>query len=127
VALSVVFTLLTGGLYLLLAPRWGIAGLSWAMALSTTGQMLVLLVWLRRAEGLNLAAISWHAARVSVAALLAVSVAVPWVDVWVLRSGWSGWWGAVLTLAVGGGVTLIGYVGLAYLFGIPEVRRRSKP
>jgi len=125
VTLSVIFTLVTGALYLLLAPRWGIAGLSWALALSTTGQMLVLLLWLRRAEGLNLATILGHAARVVLAALIAGSVAVALVDASVPRSGWSGWWAAVLTLVLAGGVTLVGYLGLAHLFGIPEVRRRA--
>jgi len=122
VALSAAFTLVTAGLYLLLAPRYGIAGISWATALAMALQALVLLAWLRAAERLDVAAVARHAARVAFAALaatfLARAVALALVSALALQ----GWAASALTVASGGAVTIALFALLAYLVGVDEVR-----
>ena len=122
VALSVAFTLATAVLYVLLAPRWGIAGLSWATAAAMSCQALVLLVALARAEGLDVRAVALHALRVGLAAgaavVLARFVADRLVATWTLGS----WGSAVATLLVGGAVALAAFVVLGWGLGVPELR-----
>lgn len=122
VALSVLFSALTAGLYLLLAPRYGMAGLSWAMVVSMGVQTLVLLLWLRRSEGLRVAVLTGQFVRVMAAALVAgVSAKALLTSVSILESLPS-WWASVFALAFGGMVSLMLFVPLAYLFAVPEVR-----
>lgn len=127
VAVSVAFTLLTAGLYLAWAPRWGIAGLSWATACAMGAQALVLLVWLRRAEGLDLAAVGRHVVRVAGAAAAAAWMARTVAAALVGVLGWSGWAGAAATVAAGGVVGLAAFAGLAWAVGVPELRRGRGP
>jgi len=123
VALSVAFTLLTALLYLWLAPVYGIAGLSWATAAAMASQALVLLLWLRRAEALDLAAVARQFARVGAAAVVAAAAA-RWAAVAAVSAwGLAGWWSAAVTLAVGGSLALAAFLALAWALGVPEVRR----
>ncbi len=126
VALSAGFTLFTALLFVLLAPRFGIAGVSWATASAMSLQALVLLLWLRRAEGLDLRAIVRQVLRVGGATLVAVSLA-RWsagalVDALELAP-----WLASATLVLAGGLVAIAvFVPLGYLLRIPELRSASR-
>jgi putative peptidoglycan lipid II flippase len=75
VATSVAFTLLTAIAFTLLAPRFGIAGLSWATAAAAFAQATLLLVWLRGSERLPLRAVASEGAKVAVVAVAAALVA----------------------------------------------------
>ncbi len=125
VALSVAFTLFTAVLYVLMAPRLGIAGVSWATAIAMGLQALVLLAWLRRAEGLDVRAVALQALRVGAAAIVAVTLAR--VSVGALVSAWApAPWVASATLVAGGAaVTLVTFALLAYALRVPELRRRA--
>lgn len=126
VAVSVAFTLLTAGLYLLLAPRLGIAGVSWATALAMAGQTLVLLLWLRRAEGLDLRAVVVHALRVAAAAGLAAALARLVADATVAAWSPSPWLASAATVALGGAVLITVFAVVGYALGVPELRPRRR-
>ena len=122
VAVSVAFTLLTALLFVLLAPRFGIAGVSWATACAMAAQALLLLLWLRRAEGLDLRAVTAQLLRVGLAALLAVAPARWAADALISLWAPSGWLASFGTVALGGAVTLVLFAVVAYALGVPEVR-----
>jgi len=123
VALSVAFTLATALLYLRLAPAYGIAGLSWATAIAMGAQALLLLAWLRRAEGLDLGAVARQFVRVGLAAI-AAAAAARWLAATAV-AGWAltDWWASAAALLVGGPAALAGFVLLAWALGVPELRR----
>ncbi len=122
VAVSVAFTLLTALLFVLLAPRLGIAGVSWGTALAMSAQALVLLAWLRRAEGLDVRAVARQAFRVSIAAVVAVAGARWCANAVTGALALPAWWEALTSVLVGGAVTLIGFLALAYALRVPELR-----
>jgi putative peptidoglycan lipid II flippase len=123
VALSVLFTLATALLYLAWAPRFGIAGLSWATAAAMAAQAVVLLLWLARAEGLDLRAVAVQVLRVGAAAVAAVTLARA-VAAWIVAPLPVGsWLASGATLAVGGLVALVAFVLLGRALGVPELRR----
>jgi putative peptidoglycan lipid II flippase len=122
VALSVAFTLVTALLYLLLAPRLGIAGLSWATAATMSGQALVLLFWLARAEGLDLRAVAVQALRVGAAAAVAVGLARLVADRLVAGLTLGSWGTSLATLSVGGVVTVVVFLVLGWALRVPELR-----
>ena len=126
VAVSVAFTLFTALLFVLLAPRFGIAGVSWATAIAMLGQSLVLLAWLRRAEGLDVMAVALHALRVGLASVASVALARRVVDALVTAWDPSPWVASVTTVAGGGVVTVALFVVLAALLGVPELRRLTR-
>ena len=123
ILISVVFISLNGVLYALLAPRYGIVGMSWATVAVGWMQLGVLLVWMRRDEGLAVGVFLRHALRVWWAAALSswlgylLMLALPLPP---------GWFGAVLRVFVGGGVAVALYAGLALLLGLPELGRFSQ-
>ncbi len=122
VALSAGFTLFTGLLFLLLAPRLGIAGLSWGTAIAMSLQALVLLVWLRRAEGLDLRAVLGQTLRVGIAALASAVVGV-WIAAAAIPPlDLSPWWASLTTVLVGGASALLTFVLVAFALGVPELR-----
>ena len=123
VAVSVVFTLLTAGLFLAWAPRWGIAGLSWATACAMGAQALVLLGWLRRAEGLDLLAVARQFVRVAAASVAAAALARAASTALVGALAWEGWWAAAATVTIGGAVGVTAFVAIAWAVGVPELRR----
>jgi putative peptidoglycan lipid II flippase len=123
VAVSVAFTAMTGALYLLWAPRYGLAGLSWATAVAMGVQALVLLVWLRRSEGLALRPLANLTLRLLAASLPAVAAARGLAN-WA-QSTWSleGWLASLSALALGATVGGGGFVLLARWLRVPEVER----
>jgi putative peptidoglycan lipid II flippase len=123
VALSVAFALLTALLYVLLAPPLGIAGLSWAMAIAMTAKSLVLLVWLARAEGLDLRSVARQAMRVGLSSLVAVTLARLVADRVVEGLPLGSWGTAMVTLLVGGAVAVASFLPLGWALGVPELRR----
>jgi putative peptidoglycan lipid II flippase len=128
VALSAGFTLLTAVLFVVLAPPLGIAGVSWATAIAMGLQALVLIAWLRRAEGLDARAVALHALRVGTAALVSVLLAQRAAVAVVNALGVSGWFQSPVLVFVGATAMVLGFVPLAYLLRVPEVplrRRRS--
>jgi putative peptidoglycan lipid II flippase len=128
VALSVAFTVATAGLFVLLAPRYGIAGLSWATALSMTLQTAVLLGWMARAEGLDLRGTVLYLVRVGVAALAAVALARVAADFALPFVGATGWALQLVELVIGGAVLVAAYAGLGLALGIVRggaLRRRA--
>lgn len=118
IVVSVSFTLLNALLFLLLVPRYGIAGLSWATALVGWLQLGVLLAWLRRDEALPLAVYLRYALRVWLAAALAVWLAYLAI-LWVSFPG--EWLGAVLRIALSGSITLVIYAAVSWWLGLPEL------
>ena len=121
VLISVVFTVLNALLYVLLADRFGlgVAGLSWATVMVAWAQLAVLVFLVWRREHFALRALLRHGSRVWLAALLSVTL------VWVLVGALPlpvGWWGAALTLGVGGGGSLLLYLAFCAWLGVPEAR-----
>ena len=126
VALSAGFTLFTGLLFVLLAPRYGIAGLSWGTAIAMSLQALVLLAWLRRTEGLDLRAVLSQGVRVGIAALPAVAAAVWLTGAAIPTLGLSPWWTSLTTVVMGGASALLAFVLVAFALGVPELRARRR-
>ena len=127
IIISVIFTLLNALFFTLLAPRLGIAGLSYAMALTGWLQLMVLLIFMRRDEGLELRNFMLYSLKLFAAAcvsLLPAVFAARWLGEFV-----GGWWGSVLELATGGVITLALYGLFAAWLGVPELaalRRRLR-
>ncbi len=123
VASSAGFTLFTALLFVALAPRLGIAGVSWGTAVAMTLQALVLLLWLRRAEGLDVRAIGLQVVRVSAAAVVAVVLARYLSLRLVEALELSSWFASATLVAAGGAITIVAFAALAYLLRVPELRR----
>lgn len=122
VLLSLAFALVTAALYLTLAPRWGIAGLSYALAFASTAQATVLLLWLRRAEGLDLASVLRQWASVAAAGWLSATAAKALVGLWAASWTITGWTLGALTLAAGGTLALLLFALMALALRVPELR-----
>ena len=109
---------LQAALYVLLAPVFGIEGLSWATAAVAWLQAAVFLGLVARREGIDVGSflrfgvLVWLAAGAAVGAgwLAAAAVPVP-----------AGWIGYLLTALIGGGVAVAAYSGLALALRLPEV------
>jgi putative peptidoglycan lipid II flippase len=118
IVVSVIFFTLNGLLYYLLAPLYGIAGMSWATVMAGWLQVVVLLYWMRRREGLDLRAFMAHALKVWVAAGIAaglaylVLLAIPFPQTWL---------GFVLQVVIGGGVAGAVFAALALVLRLPEL------
>jgi putative peptidoglycan lipid II flippase len=127
VALSVAFTVATAGLFVVLAPRYGIAGLSWSTAAAMALQTLVLLGWLARAERLNLRTTLTYLARVALAALAAVALARAAATATLTVVPLAGWSQHLTELVVGAAVLVAVYALVGIGLGIvrPERFRRS--
>ena len=127
IIISVSFTLLNALFFTVLTPRLGIAGLSYSTALTGWLQFMVLLVFMRRDEGLELRGFLLYSLKLFAAALFALMPAVflsRYVGGLV-----EGWWGGVLELSTGGLITLTLYGLIAAWLGVPELaalRRRFK-
>lgn len=125
VLISVAFTALSAVLYVVLARQLGlgVAGLSWATVVVGWAQLGVLLVLIWRRERFGLSGFLRQLQRVWLAALLAVGVG------WVLLGALplpSGYWGAVLSLGFGGGVSLLLYLALCVRLGVAEAARLGR-
>lgn len=120
VVISILFTLLSALLYVWLSQTYGIAGFSWSTVIVGWAQLALLLGLVWRRERFGLLAFTGHAARVWLAALLAVGLA------WVLLGAAplpGGWWGAVLSLTLGGGLSVLLYLAFCVRLGLSEVSR----
>ena len=115
VIISVVFVSLNALLYALLAPRYGIAGMSWATVVVGWAQLGVLLYWNYRDEALPVRRFTSYSLRVWGAAVGAVLAA--YTTTFLPFPG--GWLGAVLQVATSGVILAITYAALCYLFGVP--------
>lgn len=120
VLISALFVALNALLYAVLAPRYGIAGLSWATVAVGWAQLVALLYLVEQREGFGVAALLRHIAKTTLAALLAVALVWPLLSALPLPGGW---WGAALSLTLGGGGSLLLYVAFCVRLGIPEVAR----
>jgi putative peptidoglycan lipid II flippase len=119
VSISVAFTLLTGVLFVALAPRYGIAGLGWGMAIAMAAQALVLLGWMARGEGVRLTRFGRHLAKTVVAAGAAVLVAR--MASLALTGRVEGYLGHLVELAVAGSVLVVVFVAVALAVRLGEV------
>lgn len=120
VALSAFFALLTALLYKQLSGIYGIAGFSWASVIVNWLELAVVVVLIGWRERFGFWTFLGHALRVWVATLLAVGLA------WVLAGAVAlpnDWWGAVLELLLGGGLSVALYLAFCARFRVPEVAR----
>ncbi len=120
VLITILNALLTAYFYWTLSGVYGIAGFSWATVLVNWFGLLILLVTVERRERFGLLGFLEQALRVWLASGLALGLA------WVLASpvaSLPGWWGAVLELVVGGGLSVILYLALCIRFAVPEVSK----
>ena len=123
IAVSVVFISLNALLYTLLAPRYGIAGLSWSTALVEWAQLAVLVFYVWRREGFSLANFLDHALRVWLSALGAAGLTLLALEQLPAPSDWSDYLlRAVLGVSVLGGF----YVLFSLHLGLPEMAQVAK-
>ena len=120
VIVAIAFTLLNGVLYYLLAPRYGIASLSWSTAVVAWLQMIVLINLMWRNEGLDIKAFIKHSYKVWASALLATTVA--YLVLKFLPTLNKQQMDYLLQLIVAGGSGLATYVFLGYILKIPELQ-----
>lgn len=120
VVISALFTVLSALLYSVLAPRYGVAGLSWGTVVVGWVQLGVLLYLVGRREGLEFSDLLTQISRVWLAALLAVGLG------WVLLGALplpSGWWGAALSVTLGGSLSALLYLAFCIRLNVAEVAR----
>jgi len=104
---------LQGTLYVLLAPRFGVAGVAAATAAAAWLQLIVVTVLVVRAEGFDVSSFARHAGVTWLAALLAAGAAYLALTRMPLPAGW---YGSLAALVVAGFVLAGVYAGLVYLF-----------
>lgn len=124
IIISVVFVSLNALLYALLAPRYGIAGMSWATVLIGWVQLMVLLYWVRRDEGLSVSTYGLYSLRVWLAGI--VSSLLAYASSIFLPHGTS-WMYSTLHILVSGMVLVSSFVLISYVLKLPELellRRR---
>lgn len=122
-AISVGFVVVSGVLYALLAPRFGIAGLSWGLTLAAWGQFGVLLALVGRWERFGLLAFGRYVLTVWLAAGLAAVVTFLLLRAVPFGAGWFGFFGQAL-LGVSALCVLYALLGLA--LRLPELERLSR-
>src|SRR5690606_12350067 len=105
-------------LYLLLAPRLGIAGVSWAVAIGAYVQLVVGAWLVQRSERFGLGGVVGSALEVWIAAGIAVAAAALALRVAALGPGW---FAQLASLALGGAVLLGVYVLVGLALRLPEV------
>ena len=123
IIISLCFISLNAYLYYTFAPRYGIAALSWTTVAVNWLQCLLLLYWLRRDEGLALAAFAGYAFKVWLAAALAVTLAwraLERLEPWLASYGRQA--ASMLELSIAGGITALVYALTATALGLPELR-----
>ncbi len=123
IIISIIFISLNGFLYVYLAPLYGIVGMSVATVVVGWLQLAVLLLWMRRDEGLELSSFLYHALRVWLAALLAGGLAYLSLRFLTFVPDWLG---SLLQVITGGGIALLAYLLLSALLGLPELKQLSR-
>ncbi len=119
IIVTVIFSLLNGMLYYLLAPRYGIASLSWSTALVAWLQMTVLINLMHRNENLDVKTLLKYNAKVWTSGLLAAAVA--YLTVQFLPTFSSQQLDYFLQLCIAGGSGLIVYIVVGAVLKIPEL------
>ncbi len=121
VALAVATSALTAVLFVVLTPRWGIAGLSWATAVAQTTLAVVLVAWHAKTEAWSPAPLVDDLGRVILAAVVAGAAA--WAATTPFAAGVEAGWGRHALVLVVGGATLVSvYAGLGLALGARDVR-----
>ncbi|MDQ3396552.1 MAG: murein biosynthesis integral membrane protein MurJ [Deinococcota bacterium] len=120
IIINVIFISLNALLYYLLAPRYGLAGMSWSTVAVGWLQLTVLLLWMRKGEGLDLAAFTGHAVRVWLAALGGAGLGYLALLLLPFPAGWPGF---VLQVVAGGAVAGLGFAVAAALLRLPELEQ----
>ncbi len=121
VALAVATSALTAVLFVVLTPRLGIAGLSWATAVAQGALAAVLVGWHARTEAWSPAPLLFDLGRVVLAAVAAGAAA--WAVTAPFTGGVEAGWARHALVLVVGGVTLGGvYAALGALLGARDVR-----
>jgi len=120
VLVVLVFLLLQGTLYVLLARPYGIAGLSWGTVIASWVQLAVTLALVFRRERFALVDYLRYLARVWLAGLLGAAAAVLALRLAGLPAGWLG---SLAQVALGSAVVAVVYAALGAALGLPEVRR----
>ena len=123
IVVSLGFATLSGTLYALLAPRFGIAGMSWGLSLAAWIQLAALLALVGRRERFGVATLGRYAGSVWLAAGVAAGAA--WLALQLLPFGadWLGFLGRAL---VGVGVVAAVYAGVGIALRIPELGRLGR-
>ncbi len=120
VVISALYTGLSALFYMVLAPRYGVAGLSWGAVIAGWVQLGALLYLVGKREHLNFRSLAVQISRVWLAALLAVGLG------WLLLAALplpGGWWGAALSVTLGGSLSALLYLAFCIRFGVAEVAR----
>lgn len=121
VGLAVATAAATALLFVVLTPRLGIAGLSWATALAQGALAVVLVAWHARVERWAPGPLLADLARVALAA--GVAGAAAWAATAPLAGGADpGWVRHALVLAVGGATLGVTYAVVGALVGARDVR-----
>lgn len=126
VLVVLVTLLLQAGLYLVLAPRLGIAGVSWAVVAGAFVQFVAAALLVERVEGFGLSRFVGYALTVWAAALVAVAAAA---GALALVPAAAGWYAQLGRLALGGVMVVIVYALACSALRLPEMadlRRRFK-
>lgn len=123
VAVVVAFVAFNATLYFLLAPLYGIAGLSVATAVVGWLQLVALLALVVRREGLKPVDFSVHALKVWLAAGVAAGTAMLLLPVLPAPPGW---WGYLAQAATGVAAIGVIYLAMCNLLGVPEASRLTR-
>ena len=123
IVVSVFFISLNALLYTLLAPRYGVAGLSWSTALTEWLQLVALVFYVWRRERFALGDLLSHVSRVWLAALGAAGLTL-------LALGQlpppSGWFDHLLRAALGVGILGSFYLLFSVHLKLPEVQQMTR-
>ncbi|HZJ10241.1 MAG TPA: murein biosynthesis integral membrane protein MurJ [Trueperaceae bacterium] len=123
VALVLLTLSFQGLLYVLLAPRFGVAGVASATAVGAWVQFAAAVLLVNRSERFAVGAFAWHAARIWVAALLAGGAAFLAVTLLPLPAGW---YGSLAALVVAAVALVIVYALCGALLRLPELAALSR-
>lgn len=120
IIVSILFVGLTGVLYYLLAPMYGIASLSWATASVATLQMAILIIWLRRDEKLDSSNLLIFLIKIIIAATISAAItylAMQFIPFYGSQIG------VFLKLCIIGGIFAILYLAACFVMNIPELQQ----
>ena len=118
IAITVVYLAVQATLFALLAPRFGIAGMTWGTAIGATLQAAALLVLVARREPFGVMEFLEHLGRVVLAAVVAVSAVALLL---ALVDAPPTLLGSLLEVALGGVVGLGLYAGIGAAIGLEQV------
>ena len=123
IVISTLFISLNALLYTLLAPRYGIAGLSWSTVVVEWTQLVVLVFYVRRREAFRLDTLLSHTLRVWLAALGASGLMIAILASLPLPLGW---WGFLLQAVIGVSVLGLFYILFGLRLRLPEIEQLTR-